>query len=78
VEADTPSTRAAFGPEPPLELAKLDIRGVADAIERLLADEQLRAHHRDAGIDFAQLHTWDDAAESVEAGLREALRLAAE
>ena len=78
VEADTPSTRAAFGPEPPLELARLDIRGVADAIERLLADEQLRTHRRDAGIDFAQLHTWDDAAESVEAGLREALRLAGE
>jgi glycosyltransferase involved in cell wall biosynthesis len=78
VEADTPSTRAAFGPEPPLELARLDVLGVADAIERLLSDAQLRDRHRDAGFDFVQTHTWEAAAESVEAGLREALRLAGE
>jgi glycosyltransferase involved in cell wall biosynthesis len=78
VEADTPSTRAAFGPEPPLELAPLTVRGVADAIEKLLDDRALRERRRDKGIDLVHLRTWDDAAESVEAGLREALRLAGE
>jgi glycosyltransferase involved in cell wall biosynthesis len=78
VEADTPSTRAAFGPEPPLELAKLTVQGIADAVERLLADRELRDHRRHEGIDFAHAHTWENAAEAVEAGLREALRLAGE
>ena len=78
VEADTASTRAAFGPEPPLELAKLTVGGVADAVERLLADSALRERHRHEGIEFARARTWEDATEAVEAGLREALRLAGE
>jgi glycosyltransferase involved in cell wall biosynthesis len=78
VEADTPSTRAAFGPEPPLELASLTVRGVADAVEKLLDDPALRGRRRDKGIDLVHTRTWDDAVESVEAGLREALRLAGE
>ena len=76
VEADTPSTRAAFGPEPPLELATLTVRGGADAVERLLDDRAWREHCRDKGIDLIHTRTWENAVESVEAGLREALRLA--
>jgi glycosyltransferase involved in cell wall biosynthesis len=78
VEADTPSTRAAFGPDAPLELAPVTVRGVADAVERLLADPELRARRRSAGLAFIEERTWEAAAGSFEAGLREALRIAGE
>jgi O-antigen biosynthesis protein len=78
VEADTPSTRAAFEPRHPVEFAKLTIDGVAAAVERLLADPALRDHRRVDGLDFVREHTWEDAAEGFEGGLREALRLAGE
>ena len=78
VEADTPSTRVAFGHHPPVELAKLTVGGVAGAVEALLDDPRLRELRTQEGIDFARNHTWEDAAEAVEGGLREALRLAGE
>jgi glycosyltransferase involved in cell wall biosynthesis len=78
VEADSPSTRMAFGQHPPLELAKLTVAGVADAVERLLADPRLRDLRRQEGLDYARNHTWEEAGEAFEGGLREALRLASE
>jgi glycosyltransferase involved in cell wall biosynthesis len=78
VEADVPSTRAAFGPEAAVELAQLTVRGVADSIERLLADATLREQRRESGLVFVESRTWEQAAEEFEGGLREALRLAGE
>jgi glycosyltransferase involved in cell wall biosynthesis len=75
VELETPSTRAAFGPRPPLELARPDPLALADALERLLSDGDLRAERRRAAIELVAKRTWAAAAEQVEAGLREALRV---
>jgi glycosyltransferase involved in cell wall biosynthesis len=77
VEADTPSTRAAFDlHRRPLTLAQLTIEGVADAVTQLLDDPGLRAERRQLGLDLAKQRTWQAAAEDFEGGLREALRLA--
>ena len=78
VEADTPSTRAAFGADGPVELAPVSVRGVADTVERLLADAALRERRRKSGLVFVEQRTWEAAAEQFEGGLREALRLAGE
>src|SRR5256714_2060291 len=50
VEADTPSTRLAFGPHDTLALAPLTVEGVAGQLERLLADPALRAHRSRPGL----------------------------
>lgn len=76
VELDTPSARAAFGAEPPLELARFDPLAVADSLERLLSDNELAEERRRRAIEFVSDKTWEAAAEQVEAGLRESLRLA--
>ena len=79
VEADTASTRAAFaGEHQGVELAPVTVRGVAGAVERLLADPALRAERSAHGRVFVESRTWDAAAEEFEGGLREALRLAGE
>jgi glycosyltransferase involved in cell wall biosynthesis len=78
VELDTPSMRAAFGIDPPLELAPFGVKPLTAALERLLADAELRRARSHAGIEAVSWRTWDAAAEQVEAGLREALRLASE
>ena len=78
VEADTPSTRAAFGNDGPVSLAKLTITGVADAVMRLLEDPALRDERRTRGLHLANERTWESAVEDFEGGLREALRLAGE
>jgi glycosyltransferase involved in cell wall biosynthesis len=72
VELDTPSTRAAFGPQPPLELSDPTVGALAAAIERLLADPVLRRECRSAGLSWAAERTWARAAEQVERGLRRA------
>jgi glycosyltransferase involved in cell wall biosynthesis len=76
VELDTPSARAAFGADPPLELAPFDPLALADSLERLLSDRELAERRGRDGIEFVRRRTWEAAAEQVEAGLREALRLA--
>jgi len=78
VEADTPSTRAAFGPHDTVALAALTVRGVAGEIERLLDDPALRAQRSRHGIEHLSSRTWESASEDFEGGLREALRLAGE
>ena len=77
VELDGPSARAAFGAEPPLELAPFDPHALADALERLLADAALRERRSRDGIAFVAPRTGDAAAAQAEDGLREALRRAA-
>ena len=76
VELDTPSIRTAVGDA--AELAPFGVEALASAVERLLDDAGLRERRRAAGIKLASERTWEAAAEQVEAGLREALRLAAE
>ena len=77
VELDTPSTRAAFGPSPPLELTRAEPGALADAIEALLDDPALRARRQAAGEGYCAQRTWAAAAEQVEAGLRTAISAAA-
>jgi glycosyltransferase involved in cell wall biosynthesis len=76
VEADMPSTRAAFGPHDTVSLAPLTVEGVAGEIEKLLDNPALRAWRSKHGIEHAASRTWAAASEDFEAGLREALRLA--
>ena len=78
VEADTASTRAAFGAGGPVALAPLTVTGVAAEIVRLLDDPELREERRTRGLHLVERRTWEAAAEDFEGGLREALRLAGE
>jgi len=73
VELDGPATRAAFGPQPPLSLAPFGAMALADELERLLDDDELRARRAGEGIEWARERTWARAAQQVEAGLRTAL-----
>jgi glycosyltransferase involved in cell wall biosynthesis/GT2 family glycosyltransferase len=68
------SPEAAFGTDGPAELAQPDPLAIADAVERLLDDEQLWTRRSRAGLDFVADATWERAAREVEAGLRAALR----
>ncbi len=77
VELDTPSTRAAFGPSPPVALVPADSLALADALARLLDDAPLRERRRVAGEDYCAPRTWAAAAEQVDAGLRAAISAAA-
>ncbi len=63
---------ATFGHDGPVVLADFDPIAIADAIERLLDDEDERARRSAAGIEFVRGRTWDAAAAQVEAGLRAA------
>jgi glycosyltransferase involved in cell wall biosynthesis len=77
VELDTPSVRAALGGGDALTLAPLDPLGLADAIERLLDDPDLRARQGEAGRRLVADRTWDRAGEQFERCLREAVSEAA-
>jgi glycosyltransferase involved in cell wall biosynthesis len=74
VELAGVSAESIFGADGPLELAPLEPHAIADALERLLEDRALWEQRSRAGIEFVAAHTWDRAAEEVEAGLRHALR----
>ncbi|TML98498.1 MAG: glycosyltransferase family 4 protein [Actinobacteria bacterium] len=71
VELDTDCLRAEVGGA--LELAAFDPIAVADALERLLDDAELRARRARKGLAFVAERRWERAAGQVEAGLREAL-----
>jgi glycosyltransferase involved in cell wall biosynthesis len=68
------SAETVFGHDGPVELADFDADAIADAIERLLDDEQRWQQRSDAGRAFVREHTWDSAAAELEQGLRMALR----
>jgi glycosyltransferase involved in cell wall biosynthesis/GT2 family glycosyltransferase len=74
VELAGVSAESIFGSDGPLELASLDPRAIADALERLLDDPEHRERRSREGIEFVASHTWDHATDEVEAGLRHALR----
>ena len=75
VELAGVSAESIFGADGPIELAELNPLSLADALERLLDDPDLRERRSRAGIEFVASHTWEHAADEVEAGLRHALRL---
>ncbi len=74
VELAGVSAESIFGSDGLLELAALDPRAIADALERLLDDPQHREQRSREGIEFVAPHTWEHATDEVEAGLRHALR----
>jgi SAM-dependent methyltransferase/glycosyltransferase involved in cell wall biosynthesis len=67
-------SEATFGPDGPIELAAFDPLALCAAIERLIDDQGRWEARSAAGLEFVRGHTWDRAAEQVEAGLRNALR----
>lgn len=69
------SAESIFGAGGPLELAPLDPVRIAEAVEKLLDDRELWRRRSAEGIEFVATHTWEHAADEVEAGLRHALRL---
>jgi glycosyltransferase involved in cell wall biosynthesis len=69
------SAESIFGQTGPLELAELNPIAIADALERLLTDEELWEHRSEAGLEYVKLQSWDHAADSVEVGIRHALRI---
>jgi len=75
VELAGVSAESIFGQDGPIELAELDPMALADALERLLEDRELRERRSREGIAFVASHTWEHATDQVEAGLRHALRL---
>jgi O-antigen biosynthesis protein len=74
VELADVSAESIFGSNGPLELASLDPRAIADALERLLDNPEHREQRSREGIEFVASHTWEHATDEVEAGLRHALR----
>jgi O-antigen biosynthesis protein len=77
VELDTPSVRTALGGEDALTLARFDPLALADAIERLLDDPELRARRSEAGRRLMAERTWERAGEQFERCLGEAVADAA-
>lgn len=73
VDLASDSMISSFGRNGPVELAPFDPLGLADAVERLLDDPQLRATRSTNGLAVAAERRWDRAAEQVERGLRAAL-----
>jgi glycosyltransferase involved in cell wall biosynthesis len=73
VELDTPSVRAAFVGEDALTLSRFDPLALAEAIERLLDDPDIRARQSEAGRRLVADRTWDRAGEEFEHCLREAV-----
>jgi glycosyltransferase involved in cell wall biosynthesis len=75
VELAGVSAESIFGADGgPLELAPLQPSAIADALERLLEDGTRWQERSRAGIELVRSHTWDHAAQEVQAGLRHALR----
>jgi glycosyltransferase involved in cell wall biosynthesis len=76
VELDAPSVVHAFGRDGPVDFAALDPFAIADAVERLLDDPELRERRAEQGVALRAQRTWDHAAEQVETGLRAAIAFA--
>ena len=68
VELAGASMERVFGARRPGRARASDADALADAIERLLDDDELWQRRSAAGATFVTPHTWDAAAEQVEAG----------
>jgi glycosyltransferase involved in cell wall biosynthesis len=75
VELAGVSGESIFGTDGPIELTTLNPSAIADALERLLDDPELWKRRSREGIEFVASHTWERAADEVEAGLRHALAM---
>lgn len=71
------SSDVSYGDAPPLDLVDPTVPAVADALERLLDDPDHWRRRSSEGQAFVAQHTWQNAADHVEDGLRRALRRAA-
>jgi glycosyltransferase involved in cell wall biosynthesis len=69
------SAESIFGSDGPIELAEPDPYALAAAMDRLLSDRPLWEERSRTGRELVRTHTWDLAAQQVEQGLREALRI---
>jgi glycosyltransferase involved in cell wall biosynthesis len=74
VELAGVSAESIFGTNGALDLAPLEPDAIADALERLIVDREHWERRSRAGIEFVAAHTWEQATDEVEAGLRHALR----
>jgi glycosyltransferase involved in cell wall biosynthesis len=74
VELAGVSAESIFGEDGPLDLAPLEPQALADALERLIVDRERAERRSREGIEFVASHTWEQATDEVEAGLRHALR----
>jgi glycosyltransferase involved in cell wall biosynthesis len=74
VELAGVSAESIFGTDGPLDLAPLEPHAIANALERLILDRERSAQRSRAGLEFVSSHTWEQATDEVEAGLRHALR----
>jgi O-antigen biosynthesis protein len=77
VELDSPSVRAALAEDDAVSLAPFDPVGLADTIEGLLDDPDLRARRAEAGRRLVADRTWARAGEQLERCLREAVAVSA-
>jgi glycosyltransferase involved in cell wall biosynthesis len=68
------STEAEVGHDSGVEFAAPDPVAIADALELLLNDAEVRDRRSRAGLGHARSASWDVAARQVETGLRQALR----
>jgi O-antigen biosynthesis protein len=74
VELTGASARSILGRDGPIELADFDPFALADAIERLLDDDELRARRSREGAELVASTTWSRGARQLEDGVRAALR----
>jgi glycosyltransferase involved in cell wall biosynthesis len=75
VELAGVSAESIFGADGALDLAPLDPGAIADSLERLLTDRERWQRRSQEGLEFVKSHTWEQATDEVEAGLRHALRV---
>ena len=69
VELAGGSPEAVFGTDGPLELAPAEPLALAGALERLLADPDLRARRAETGLAWVRERTWEHAADQLESAL---------
>ncbi len=74
VDLAVPSMRTTFGDDGPITLAPPDPTALADAIESLLDDLELRATRTRDGLATAATRTWPAAGAQLATGLHAALR----
>ncbi|MCU1677738.1 MAG: glycosyl transferase group 1, partial [Frankiales bacterium] len=68
------STAAEHAGTDLVELVPSDPTAMADALERLLDDDELRARRSRAGQEYVAAHTWEATTSLIEDGLRAILR----
>ena len=70
------SSESVYGDDAGVEFADFDPAAMADTIQRLLDDPQLRGYRSDAGRSFVAGRSWMQAGSQVEALIRRALETA--